>query len=226
MLDRYSVVLADDHYLFRSGLAYGLRERGFNVLAEVDSGPGAVEAVLRSSPTAALMNLDMRGYGGIEATRRILLQRPNAQVLALTEEHEPASVLGALGAGMAGFLLKDEPLDNIVSALRGALAGDAPISPRAARGLVGYTQWRRVAVASIAADPGLSDRELDVLALMSDGCCNATIAEQLTISPHTVKSHISRVLAKLQCSNRVQAVVRAHREDLLRPTSPPLRVVR
>jgi DNA-binding NarL/FixJ family response regulator len=162
----------------------------------------------------------MPGFGGIEATRRILDSLPEAQVLALTIDGTRAGLLGALGAGMAGFVLKDTPVDDIAGALMAAREGDVPISPRAARNLVGHLRRTSRTPVAPAVDPQLTDRELDVLALMSDGCSNASIAEQLMVSPHTVKTHVSRVLEKLGCTNRVQAVVRAHREDLLRPWLP------
>lgn len=210
-----TVVVADDNELFRSGLVHGLRSHGFEVLAEADSGPTAVAAVLSTAPDAVLMDLWMPGYGGVDATRRILEQLPDAQVIALTVDGTLGVILDALAAGMAGYLLKDAPMREVADAVIAVVRGEAALSPQVAHGLVSHV--RRTHKPSRTAAPRLTDRELDVLALLSDGCSNAQIAELLVISPHTVKSHISRVLEKLECGNRVQAVIRAHREGLLRP---------
>lgn len=210
-----TIVVADDNHLFRLGLVHGLRSYGFAVVAEAESGPAAVAAVLQSTPDAALMDLEMPGFGGVEATRRILARLPEAQVLALTVDDTLSVILDALAAGMAGFLLKDASMRDIADGVKAVLDGDAPLSPRVASGLVGHV--RRTRGPSGSDVPQLTNRELDVLALMSDGCSNGEIANLLVISPHTVKSHISHVLEKLECTNRVQAVIRAHREGLLRP---------
>lgn len=209
-----TVVVADDHRLYRLGLVHALRERGFEVLAEADSGPTAVTAVLRASPDVVLMDLEMPGFGGAEATRRIHARDPGVQILALTVDASLSVILEALAAGMTGYLLKDTPIQGIADGLIAAAKGDAPMSPRVARGLVAHV--RRTHGVPAVDPPQLTDRELDVLALMCDGCSNQEIATQLMISPHTVKSHIGRVLEKLECANRVQAVVRAQREGLLR----------
>lgn len=208
-----TIVVADDNRLFRLGLAHGLREHGFDVLGEADSGPTAVAAVLGAAPDVVLMDLEMPGFGGIEATRRILAHQPEARVLALTVDGKLAVILDALAAGMMGFLLKEAPIQDISDALNAVAHGDAPMSPGVAQDIVAHL--RRTHRVTTGDPPKLTDRELDVLALMSDGCSNAEIAGHLMISPHTVKTHISRLLEKLGCANRVQAVIRAHREGLL-----------
>ena len=209
-----SVVVADDNRLYRLGLVHALRERLFDVRAEADSGPTAVTAVLRTRPDVVLMDLAMPGFGGAEATRRIHAHAPGVQIVALTVTGTLPTVLDALAAGMAGYLLKDAPMHEIADGLAAAARGDAPLSARVARGLLAHV--RRTHGVAVADPPQLTDRELDVLALMCDGCSNQEIAVHLMISAHTVKSHIGRLLEKLHCANRVQAVVRAHREGLLR----------
>jgi DNA-binding NarL/FixJ family response regulator len=213
-----TVVVVDDHQLFRTGLVHALRELGIEVLAEAGSGPAAVAAVLRTRPAVVLMDLELPGYDGVEATRRILAEDDSVQVLALTVQAGRSTLLDALLAGVAGYLLKDAPMHEVVQAIEAAARGDVPISPRVARGLVDQLhETGQLQPTSRAEIPHLTDRELDVLALLADGCDNAEIAEQLVVSPHTVKTHVSRVLVKLEVSNRVQAAVRAHRDGLLRP---------
>lgn len=216
--DACTVAVVDDHHVFRIGLVHALGERGIAVIAEAASGPEAVEAVLDSSPAVALMDLGLPGFDGVEATRRIIAAGSRTQILALTIHPEQRRVVAALAAGVAGYLLKDAPVDEVVDAIRATARGDAPISARAARGLVEHLQEvHRVAPAPSAPPPRLTPRELDVLALVAEGCDNVEIAERLVISPHTVKTHVSRILAKLEVSSRVQAVVRSYRQGLLLP---------
>lgn len=208
-----SVVLADENAFFRTGLAHGLRAAGLVIAAEAGTGPQVVDVAALMQPDVVATVLDLPGFDGVEATRRLAAAVPGCRVVVLAEEIEDAAVVDAILAGAAGFLRKDVPVGEIADAIRAAAVGGLPLVPAAVRAVV--AGLRRTAGGGNGHRPRLTDRELDVLALLADGCGNTEIAEQLLISPHTVKSHVSSLLEKLGVSNRVQAVVRAHRDGFL-----------
>jgi DNA-binding NarL/FixJ family response regulator len=208
-----TVVVVDDHDFYRRGLVSLLQESGVSVLAEASSGPEAVEVTLRARPDVVLMDLNLPGFDGIEAVRRIADAASAIPVMVLTLETDESIVVDALTAGAAGYLLKEALIDEVLAGIRAAANGESLLSPRVTRGLVRRLQEEGAAPARPAVE--LTERERRVLALMADGCGNAEIATTLFISPSTVKSHVSSVLAKLGVGNRVQAVVRAHRDGLL-----------
>jgi DNA-binding NarL/FixJ family response regulator len=208
-----TVVVVDDHDFYRRGLVALLRESGVSVVGEASSGPEAVEVTLRERPDVVLMDLNLPGFDGIEAVRRLAEAASAIPVMVLTLETDESIVVDALTAGAAGYLLKDAVIDEVLAGIRAAVSGESLLSPRVARGLVRRLQEEGAAPApSVAA---LTERERRVLALMADGQGNAEIAATLFISQSTVKSHVSSVLGKLGVGNRVQAVVRAHRDGLL-----------
>jgi DNA-binding NarL/FixJ family response regulator len=209
-----TVVVVDDHGLYRAGLVSLLRESGVTVLAEAASGPEGVETTVRERPDVVLMDVNLPGFDGIEAVRRLAEAAPEVQAVVLTVLADESTVVEALRAGAAGYLLKETSVDDMLPGLRAVAAGESLLSPSVARKLV----HRLRAEHPSPADPALemTERERQVLALLADGRNNREIAEALFISQNTVKSHVSNLLEKLGVGNRVQAVVRAYRDGLLR----------
>ena len=212
--DSLRVVIADDHAFYRDGLARLLRESGIDVVAEVPNGESAVQAVLELAPDVVVMDLNMPGMSGQEATRRLSELAPASRVLILSVSAQEADGTEAVLAGASGYVLKDGPVEEVLAGIRAAAAGQSLISPRVATLLM-----RRVREAAGAESDlsgvELSSRELEVLGLMAQGKANHEIAQTLVISPSTVHNHISSILMKLQVENRVQAAVRAVRERLV-----------
>jgi two-component system, NarL family, response regulator LiaR len=209
------VVVVDDHEVFRSGLRELLATQGLDVVGEADSGEAAIDAVRRLAPDVVVMDLHMPGMGGVEATRRVAETSPVTRVLVLTGSEQEESALDAILAGAHGFLIKDAPLEQLVWGIRAAAHGEVLISPRMAARLVGHLRRptsEHAAAAAIRAV--LSDREIEVLRLLAQGKENAEIAADLTVSPKTIKNHISSILEKLHIENRIQAAVVAVRSGL------------
>jgi DNA-binding NarL/FixJ family response regulator len=208
------VVIADDHPFYREGLARLLRERGVDVVAEVPNGEAAIRAVEEQAPDVVVMDLNMPGMSGLEATRRLTAHAPASRVLILSVSAQEADVTEAILAGASGYVLKDGPVEEVVTAIRAAATGQSVISPR----IAGFLLQRVRDSADTSADLAgthLSARELEVLGLMAEGKSNHEIAAALVISLSTVRNHISSILMKLQVENRVQAAVRAVRDHLV-----------
>lgn len=204
------VLLVDDHDLFRVGLRSLLQEERFKV-DDASSGHAALRACRSFRPDVVLMDMNMPGMHGVEATRLLTTEHPALAVVMLTVAVDDAGVLDAIRAGACGYLLKDARLPEIVTGVRAAAAGESVLASRVAGALL-YSV--RVGTADrVDADllTGLTDREHEVLALVADGLDNGEIAERLYVSPSTVKNHISRLLDKLQVENRVQAAAVAIR---------------
>lgn len=219
-----SVVVADDQALVRGGFRMILSAAGIPVVAEAADGLQAVEAVLRHRPDVVLMDIRMPDMDGLEATRRILAAPTSrgCRIIILTTFDIDHYVYAALTAGASGFLLKDVSPEQLVSAVRLVQAGDALLAPSITRRLVERFAPRLDAggVGGQSGQSGLAEltpRELEVLRLMARGLSNAELAEQLTLSGATVKTHVARILAKLQLRDRVQAVVLAYETGLVRP---------
>jgi len=217
------VLLVDDHDVFRHGLAQLLRDEGLDVAAEASGGEAGVRLAAELAPDVVLMDLSMPGMDGVAATRAIAAApSPPASpaVVVLTLSDDDATMLEALLAGAAGYVLKDATLEQIVAAVHAAAAGDAVIPPRVAPELL--RRLRAAEPTGAAGDAGgdnadaLSERELEVLRLLVDGRDNAAIAAELFISPHTVKSHVASIVAKLGVESRLQAAVQALRRGLVR----------
>lgn len=206
------VVIADDHAIYRQGLAKLLTASGIEVAAEAGDGWSALRAVASKSPDVVVLDLDMKGLSGRDVTRRLTSCRPPYRVMILTVSVDQADVMGALRAGANGYFLKDGPVDEVVAGIRAIAAGESLFSPR-----IGSMLLRRIRERSVvSAEPVvLTDRELDVLRLIVEGRSNEKIGEQLRIDPGTARSHVSRVMSKLGVQNRVQAAVRAVRERLV-----------
>ncbi len=214
--DMVRVLIVDDHDLFRTGLATVLgAQQGIDVVAQASGGVSGVRLAHELKPNVVLMDLRMPDLGGVEATRAIVEREPETRVVALTVASERSDVEATMTAGACGFLVKDAPLDEIISAVRAAAQGAAWLSARAAETVLG----RLRGLSSEADDEGppreeLTPRELDVLRLVARGLENMEIAERLDISPRTAKNHVSSILRKLGLPNRIQAAIFAVRNGL------------
>lgn len=204
------MVLVDDQRVFREALRELLEEHGFEVTGEADGPAQAVVVASQAKPDVVLMDLYMPEGSGIDAMGRVHRVSPNTSVLMLTVSSDPSDVEGAIAAGAQGYLLKDESVDQILWGVRAAARGETPLSPRIAEHLMPEAREREPA----GGLPSLTDRERQVLRSLVEGKDNRQIAAELTISEHTVKSHVSTLLEKLGVENRVQAAVFAVRNDL------------
>ena len=213
---RPSVLIVDDHSFFRSGLRSVLTEHGLTVVGEADSGDAALPLIERRRPNVVLMDLNMPGMSGVEATRHVCARSRPPTVLVLTVSISETDVIEALEAGAAGYLLKDAPSDEICRAIRASLDGDTPLSPRVARILVDRARGRAGARGGgTECGVHLSEREIEVLRLLADGLDNNQIAARLYLSSTTVKHHVSSIFSKLGVVNRVQAAIKAVRGGLI-----------
>ena len=205
------LLIVDDHDLFRTGLVTLLREEGFAV-TDASSGEDAIEICRRLRPNVVVMDMNMPGMSGIEATAMITTEHPRTAVLMLTVQADDERVLEAIRAGASGYLLKDARLPEIVAGVRAAAAGQSVLAPRVAGALVASVRSSNAAVGDPV--PDLTARERAVLGLIVRGHDNAQIARQLFVSPSTVKNHVSHLLDKLGVDNRVQAAAIAIRHGL------------
>jgi DNA-binding NarL/FixJ family response regulator len=199
------VLLADDHGVIRDGLGRLIAALDdAELVAVAADGEEAVERCRELEPDVVLMDLDMPRLDGIEATRRILAERPATAVLVLTSFSDRARILGAIEAGACGYLLKDVSSDEVANGIRAAARGESPLDPRAARTVLN---------AHVERDPlaGLSAREREVLALLVEGLPNKLIGRRLEISEKTVKSHLTRIFRELDVTDRTQAALWAER---------------
>jgi DNA-binding NarL/FixJ family response regulator len=212
------VVIADDQALVRTGFRLILTEAGIPVVAEAADGGEAVSAVLKHKPDVVLMDIRMPDMDGLEATQRILAAQPTSRcrIVMLTTFDLDQYVYAALAAGASGFLLKHVTPEYLVSAVRLVRSGDALLSPSITRRLVERFAPANPVNLPLHADLAvLTPRELEVLRLLAHGLSNAELAGQLTLSEATVKTHIGRILTKLQLRDRVQAVVLAYQTGLV-----------
>jgi DNA-binding NarL/FixJ family response regulator len=214
--DDLRVLIVDDHDLFRSGLRNLLEEQGVDIVGEAPDGQEALQIVRELAPDVVVMDLNMPGMGGVEATRHISSIAPLTRVVMLTISDEDNDVIDAILAGACGYLLKDSSIQDLMSGIRAASLGESLISPTIAAKVL-----QRVRASSSqpeiesAIRSELSDREIEVLKLIANGKDNSTIAADLHISPKTVKNHISNILMKLQIDNRIQAAVYAVRSGIV-----------
>ncbi|MFJ8510910.1 response regulator [Streptomyces avermitilis] len=214
-------VIADDQALVRTGFKMILAADGIEVTAEAADGAEAVAAVRRTRPDVVLIDIRMPEMDGIEATRRILRDAgpDGTRVIILTTYDLDHYVYAALTAGASGFLLKDVTPERLVSALRLVQSGDALLAPTITRRLVErFARHDEPQTIGPHRDlSGLTPRELEVLRLLATGLSNAELAARLFLSPTTVKSHVGRILSKLDLRDRVQAVVFAYETGLIAP---------
>ncbi len=202
------VLIADDHPLVRQGLRAVLDATDdLEVVGEAADGPEAVTLALEQSPDVVLLDLQMPGLHGIEAMRQILARRPSTAVLVLTMFEEDDTVFAAVGAGAAGYLLKGADGVDIVSAVRSVAAGHAVFGPTLAQRL--RTWFAAPPVVRDVPFPELSEREREILDELAAGRSNAEIGQRLNLSTKTVANNVSRILNKLQLTQRSQAIVQA-----------------
>ena len=213
------VVLADDQALVRGGFRMILEAQDdITVVAEAYDGAQAVQAVRESSPDVVLMDVRMPGMNGIDATAEIARQRTGARVLILTTFDLDEYVYEAVTAGASGFLLKDVAPADLVHAVRTVAAGDALVAPAITRRLLEQFVARpRPGSAVPESLHRLTDREVDVLRQVARGLSNAETASVLHVSEATVKTHMTRILAKLGLRDRAQVVVVAYESGLVQP---------
>jgi len=215
MSEAITVLLVDDHQLVRQGVrAFLDTQPDIAVVGEADSGQAAVTLADQYAPDVILMDLMMPGMDGVEATRRVKQISPRTQIIVLTSYHQDEHIFPAIRAGALSYVLKDVGPVELANAVRKAAAGEAVLHPRVAARVVQELHGTR----SEGVNPftELSEREMETLHLIADGLNNSEIAERLTISDKTVKSHVSNILSKLHLADRTQAAVYAWREGVVR----------
>ncbi|MEO7071326.1 MAG: response regulator transcription factor [Nostocoides sp.] len=211
------VVVVDDQELVRAGFRLLLeRVPDIEVVAEADDGASAVSAVSRRRPDVVLMDIRMPQVDGLTATRRLLALAPATRVIILTTFDADDYVYDALRAGASGFLLKSSPPERLITAIRTVAAGEALLDPAVTRRVIeAFTRQPALGGSPSPEVERLTEREREVLAQIARGRSNAEIAVELFISDATVKTHVARMLAKLQLRDRVQAVVYAYENGLV-----------
>ncbi|MAT41497.1 MAG: DNA-binding response regulator [Anaerolineaceae bacterium] len=204
------VMLVDDHAVVRSGLgAFLLVNKDMNLVGEAESGEDAIEKTSLLNPDVILMDLKMPGMGGVAAIRAIRQKYPEIRIIALTSYADEGLVQGALQAGAIGYLMKNVQAFELANAIRSVAVGRLTLSPEATEVLV------QSATQPVIPGHDLTERERDVLKLMVDGKQNAEIAQELIISPSTVKYHIGNIYSKLGVDSRVAAVSLAIQRQLV-----------
>ena len=215
MPDPITVMIVDDHDMVRQGAAgYLSAQPDITVVAQAESGEGAIDLVQEQVPDVVLMDLVMPGMDGVEATRQIKDLSPRTQIIVLTSYHQDEFIFPALQAGAISYLLKDIKANELAEAIRRAAAGEATLHPRVAARLIKEFQSEDLTKASPFTL--LTDREMQVLKLIAKGQSNNKIAEGLVISVGTVKGHVSNILGKLHLADRTQVAVYAWQKGIVR----------
>jgi DNA-binding NarL/FixJ family response regulator len=212
-LERIRVLVADDHASFRAGITALLATvADVELVGDVDTGEAAVEQAAALQPDVVVMDLNLPGIDGIEATRRVVATSPHIAVLVLSMYEDDDQVFGALKAGARGYVLKGADRGELVRAIRAVTSGGAIFGPAVARRLTAFFAAQPQVQPNVF--PELTDREREILDLIARGRRNAEITEQLGLSPKTVRNHVSNVFSKLQVADRAQAIVRAREAGL------------
>ncbi len=207
--DATRVLIADDHAAFRDGLRALLETAGsVAVVGEAASGVETVAAVRALQPDVVLMDVNMPGLDGVEATRRIVDGSPNVAVLVLTMHDDDETVFAAIRAGARGYVLKGAGRAELIRAVNAVASGEAIFGPAVARRLMAYVE-RPTPRPDPAVFPELTDREREILELVAQGRSNPDITAALVLSPKTVRNHVSNIFSKLQVRDRAEAIVRA-----------------
>jgi DNA-binding NarL/FixJ family response regulator len=207
------VLIADDHALFRYGLKAMLASgENFETVGEASTGEEAVRLAAELRPDVILMDIQMPGLNGIEATRRILKSNPEVGIVVVTMFEEDDSVFAAMCAGARGYVLKGADAGEVLKVVKAVAEGEAHFGPDIARRLMGF--FAAPKPRSSEAFPELTSREAEVLDLIARGMSNQDIAQRLYLSQKTVRNHISNIFVKLQVADRAQAIVRAREAGL------------
>lgn len=218
-----SVVLVDDQMLVRTGFRLILElEPGIRVAGEAADGAHALSLVAETDPDVVLLDIRMPVLDGIETTRRLSAAGSRARVLILTTFDLDEYVYAAMRAGASGFLLKDAPREQLIAAIGVVARGETLLAPAATRRLIErFAALPAPGSAATALAGLLSGREAQILGLLAQGLSNAEIATSLFIGEATVKTHVTRLLAKLGVRNRIQAVIQAYESGFIQPGGPP-----
>jgi len=213
-MEKIHILIADDHALFREGLRalFGALP-DIEVIGEAQDGEAAIMQVNALQPDVVLMDINMPGLNGVEATRRILSTHPNLGIIMVTMLEDDASVFAAMRAGARGYVLKGAHHGEILQAIRAIATGQAVFGPAIATRMMNFFQGLNQPAPKtgnvVQAFPELTEREREVLVLIAQGVSNKEIAEQLVISMKTVSNHITNIFGKLQVADRAQAIIRA-----------------
>ena len=208
------ILIADDHPLFRHGIhAFLHLDSEIEVVGEATSGDEAIAQAEALHPDVILMDVNMPGVNGIEATRRILNNFPHMRVLVVTMFEDDATVFAAMRAGARGYVLKDAEKENILRAIQAVGNGEAIFSPSIATRLIDFFATQTSTLPK-EVFPSLTEREREILQLIGRGKSNAEIAHELSLSPKTVYNYVSNILSKLQVADRTQAIIRAREGGL------------
>jgi len=207
-VEQIHILIADDHALFRAGLRALLNLfPDFQVVGEASTGEETIARSEALQPDIILMDIQMPGVNGIEATRRIVHASPNIGIIVVTMFEDNDSVFSAMRAGARGYILKEAGEEEVLRAIRAVARGEAIFGPAIARRLMHF--FSKPHLESSQVFPELTEREREILDLIARGETNTKIAEHLVLSPHTVRNHISNIFSKLQVADRAEAIIRA-----------------
>lgn len=212
-MDKLRILIVDDHPVFRFGLSSLIASLpDMTVVGEATSGESAIEETTKLKPDIILMDINMPGMNGIEATRHILKDHPETGILVITM-FDDDSVFNAMQAGARGYLLKGADPEETIRAIQAVASGEAIFSPKVAMRLITYFSKQQPKTPT-AAFPELTQRESEVLELIARGLTNQAIAEELVLSQKTVRNHVSNIFSKLQVTDRAQAIIRARQAGM------------
>ncbi len=210
------LMIADDHKLFREGIKALLTVTDdIVIVGEADDGDAALKKCRELEPDVILMDINMPGLNGIQVTEQILEKHPQTRIIMLTMLEDDASIFHAMRAGARGYLLKGADPDEMLSVIRAVAEGQALFGPSIATRLMNYFKELSAKPAMLGMPfPELTERELEVLRLISQGLNNQEISKKFVLSPKTVRNHITSIFSKLQVADRAQAIVRAREAGL------------